>query len=195
MRAAMKEFSAKGFSGARIEEIARRASVGKGTVYEYFTGKDHLFERVILKSLETLVHLVKEGLGAGGSLTDSLERAFTNVFRLVDENQALAQVLMHNPTGGPGPELRRAVMIMRQDAIADIKEVIGTYMADGEAYDANLAAHIILGALQNLAFARFQKGDDALDGPAEETARSVSQLLYRGLDPGGHKGTPRGVRR
>lgn len=184
LRAAMKVFSDKGFSGARIEEIARRASVGKGTVYEYFNSKDDLFEQVILRSLETLVQLVKEGLDAGSSLTGSLERAFANVFRLVDENQALAQVLMHNPTGGPGPDLRRAVKRMRQDAISDIKQVIGRYAGGTPDYDANLAAHIILGALQTLAFARFQKGDDALGGPIEDTARSVSQLLYRGLDPG-----------
>lgn len=39
LSAARLEFSKKGFSGARIEEIARGAGIGKSTVYEYFPSK------------------------------------------------------------------------------------------------------------------------------------------------------------
>jgi AcrR family transcriptional regulator len=45
--AARDEFVAKGFSEARIDDIAARAGVSKGLVYVYFPSKEALFEAVI----------------------------------------------------------------------------------------------------------------------------------------------------
>ncbi|HYD13360.1 MAG TPA: TetR/AcrR family transcriptional regulator [Allosphingosinicella sp.] len=45
--AALAVFAEKGFAGARIEEIARRAGVSKGTVYLYFETKGDLFRAVV----------------------------------------------------------------------------------------------------------------------------------------------------
>lgn len=36
-------FSRDGYFNAKVEEIAKAADVGKGTIYEYFTSKDELF--------------------------------------------------------------------------------------------------------------------------------------------------------
>ena len=41
--AAAEVFAEKGFAGARIIDVAERAGVGKGTVYEYFRSKEELF--------------------------------------------------------------------------------------------------------------------------------------------------------
>jgi AcrR family transcriptional regulator len=45
--AALLVFGEKGFAGARIEEIAARAGVSKGTVYLYFETKAELFRAVV----------------------------------------------------------------------------------------------------------------------------------------------------
>jgi AcrR family transcriptional regulator len=45
--AALQVFAENGFAGARIEEIARRAGVSKGTVYLYFETKGDLFRAVV----------------------------------------------------------------------------------------------------------------------------------------------------
>jgi len=47
VEAARDEFVAKGFSEARIDDIAARAGVSKGLVYVYFPSKEALFEAVI----------------------------------------------------------------------------------------------------------------------------------------------------
>jgi len=44
--AAQREFCEKGLEAASISEIARRAGIGKSTIYEYFTSKDQLLEEV-----------------------------------------------------------------------------------------------------------------------------------------------------
>ncbi|MBI3938679.1 MAG: TetR/AcrR family transcriptional regulator [Betaproteobacteria bacterium] len=46
LAAAGKEFSERGFDGARIAEIARRAHVSKQLVHHHFRGKEGLFRQV-----------------------------------------------------------------------------------------------------------------------------------------------------
>lgn len=41
--AAIREFSEKGYGGARIEAVAARAGVNKRMIYHYFGGKDELY--------------------------------------------------------------------------------------------------------------------------------------------------------
>ena len=47
LEAAIKEFSAKGLSGARVDAIARAAKVNKQLIYYYFDSKDGLYEAVL----------------------------------------------------------------------------------------------------------------------------------------------------
>ena len=45
--AAFKEFAAKGFAGARVDAIARRAAINKRMLYHYFGDKEELFREVL----------------------------------------------------------------------------------------------------------------------------------------------------
>lgn len=47
LRAAIVEFTAKGLSGARVDQIARRAGANKRMLYHYFGGKQDLFLAVL----------------------------------------------------------------------------------------------------------------------------------------------------
>ncbi|GGO83898.1 TetR family transcriptional regulator [Marinobacterium nitratireducens] len=47
LQAAKKEFSIKGFGGARIDEVADRAKSNKRMIYHYFGNKEELFQKVI----------------------------------------------------------------------------------------------------------------------------------------------------
>jgi AcrR family transcriptional regulator len=44
--AARAEFAARGYAGARMAHIAKRAAINKELIYHYFRGKEHLFEEV-----------------------------------------------------------------------------------------------------------------------------------------------------
>lgn len=52
MEAARDEFAARGFAGARIESIAKRAGVAKQLLYHYFTSKAALFEETLRSKYE-----------------------------------------------------------------------------------------------------------------------------------------------
>jgi len=47
LSAALREFSAHGFAGARVDVIARRAAINKRMIYHYFGYKEGLFREVL----------------------------------------------------------------------------------------------------------------------------------------------------
>lgn len=49
--AALELFIEKGFAATRVEDIASRAGVSKGTVYLYFPSKDALLEGLVLRAI------------------------------------------------------------------------------------------------------------------------------------------------
>jgi AcrR family transcriptional regulator len=49
--AAFREFAAKGFAGARVDTIARRASINKRMLYHYFGDKEALFQEVLRRKM------------------------------------------------------------------------------------------------------------------------------------------------
>ncbi|MFL6353246.1 MAG: TetR/AcrR family transcriptional regulator [Bryobacteraceae bacterium] len=58
IHAALDEFTEKGFAAARMDEIARRAGVAKGTIYLNFSDKEALFEAIVGQEITPLVHAV-----------------------------------------------------------------------------------------------------------------------------------------
>src|SRR5947209_923303 len=55
LAAALDEFSASGFAAARLDDVARRAGVAKGTIYLYFRDKEALFQELIRAVLSPLI--------------------------------------------------------------------------------------------------------------------------------------------
>src|SRR5260370_32588723 len=51
LAAALEEFSARGFAAARLEDVAQRAGVGKGTIYLHFQDKQALFQVLVTTML------------------------------------------------------------------------------------------------------------------------------------------------
>src|SRR6185369_15277732 len=47
LAAALDEFAARGFAAARLDDVAKRAGVAKGTIYLYFRDKESLFQELV----------------------------------------------------------------------------------------------------------------------------------------------------
>jgi len=58
LRAARREFVRKGFAGARVDAIARAASVNKRMLYHYFGNKETLFRAILREGIATNLDLV-----------------------------------------------------------------------------------------------------------------------------------------
>src|SRR3954466_11714211 len=55
LAAALGEVAAEGFAAARLDDVAKRAGVAKGTIYLYFADKETLFQELIRTQLSPVV--------------------------------------------------------------------------------------------------------------------------------------------
>jgi AcrR family transcriptional regulator len=74
VNAALEEFTEKGFVAARMEDIARRAGVAKGTIYLQFDDKEALFEAIVRQEISPLIGAVAADREPGETVRAFLDR-------------------------------------------------------------------------------------------------------------------------
>jgi AcrR family transcriptional regulator len=79
LSAALDEFSARGFEPARLDDVARRAGVAKGTIYLYFRDKESLFQELIRSMLTPIVGTI-EALGEADAPLPVLAERIVELF-------------------------------------------------------------------------------------------------------------------
>jgi AcrR family transcriptional regulator len=71
--AALDEFIARGFTATRLDDVAKRAGVAKGTIYLHFKDKEALFEELIRTAIVPVVDRITTPPPFNGSVRDALE--------------------------------------------------------------------------------------------------------------------------
>ena len=97
---AIEVFAEVGFSGARIDEIARRSGVNKATIYYRIGDKEALYTRVLHEvfadAAERLIQNVKEAKDP----EEKLRIYIRNIIRTVGENPFLPPIFLRELASG-----------------------------------------------------------------------------------------------
>jgi AcrR family transcriptional regulator len=84
IKAAMDEFIARGFAATRLDDVAKRAGVAKGTIYLHFKDKESMFEELIRTAIVPLVvRLSASPPPPGASVRDMVEGFAENFIKEV----------------------------------------------------------------------------------------------------------------
>jgi AcrR family transcriptional regulator len=75
LAAALREFSARGFAAARLDDVALAAGVAKGTIYLYFRDKEALFQDLIRSEMSPVVATLETALALDLPVRVVAERA------------------------------------------------------------------------------------------------------------------------
>ncbi|MEY4642530.1 MAG: hypothetical protein RLZZ227_2524 [Pseudomonadota bacterium] len=168
--AALEEFTAQGFTATKLDDVAERAGIGKGTIYLYFDSKESLFEEVVRRNLLGSEEMIENFISNfAGNTSELLAQHFHNMY-LFTQNEKIpplmAMVLgegvrfpalsrfFHDEVIKPSQELMRRIIrrgVERGEFRVDAEEV----------YTQILIAPILLGALTKLQFGAFAPIDMA----------------------------------
>ena len=89
VEAALQEFVARGFTATRLDDIAKRAGVAKGTIYLHFKDKESMFEELIRTAIVPLVGRIISPPPIGASIRDTVEHvALTFIQEIVTTPRA-----------------------------------------------------------------------------------------------------------
>lgn len=152
--AALELFVEHGFAATRMEAIARRAGVTKGTLYLYFPGKEDLFRAVVtqnvLPNLELIERLAAEHTGSAAELLGLLVRRSWELMQ-TSRTRFVPKLLLAE--GKNFPELAKFYV---EEVVQRVRRifagVIERGIASGEFREVNAitASKLLLAPLHNL---------------------------------------------
>ena len=108
IQAALEVFAERGFAATKLEDVARKAGVTKGTIYLYFENKEALFKALIRG---TIVPVIAQGEEIAqtftGSARDLFEKLVREYWRLVGETALASIPRLMIAEAGNFPQLAR----------------------------------------------------------------------------------------
>ena len=105
--AAIAVFAEKGFAAARMEDIAHRAGVTKGTIYLYFQGKEDVFKTLVRESIgSTIAANVANAQHFEGPSSELIRMVLSGVSSLLDTDRVVLPKIIISEAGN-FPELAR----------------------------------------------------------------------------------------
>jgi AcrR family transcriptional regulator len=94
LKVATKEFAKKGYSGARVDEIAEQTRTSKRMIYYYFKDKEHLFIAVLEEAYARIRHIESELNLKGLSPAAALRRLTEFTFDYQNANPDFVRLVM-----------------------------------------------------------------------------------------------------
>lgn len=190
LAAALNVFFEKGYAAARLDDIAARAGVSKGTIYLYFESKEDLFLGLIESVALPRVERVLAQLDSVADLTMALDRmaALAPVLIRDTDMPRLLKVLIGDSQTFP-PMVTRWREGVIEPILAHLAELLSraSEQGDCEIADPALTARLVVAPILLSAIwqAVFSPTNDAVD--LDTLFQHHRDMLLRGL---GVKGAP-----
>ena len=110
LKAARRAFAASSFDQVLMEDVARSAGVGKGTVYRYFPGKEGLYFAVIFEGITALQSQIRAALSGQGDVAGSVRDLIDALVTFFSRNRHFFQLMNvedHQVGGERSPNRQR----------------------------------------------------------------------------------------
>jgi AcrR family transcriptional regulator len=182
--AALVEFATQGFTATKLDDVAVRAGIGKGTIYLYFDSKERLFEEVVRRTLfpgRDQAHSFVEGFS--GSASELLAIHFSRMHSFMHSAMLPAMLVMVIGEALRFPQLSQffyeeIIQPSQKLVLGIIRKGIqsGEFREDADdIYTQFLVAPVMHGAMWNLQFR------DVAPIDPERYARSHVDFILRAL--------------
>lgn len=100
LEAAKDEFAEKGFAGARVDEIARRAGVNKATLYYHIGDKDALYAGAIHDVIGMAAQRLAADIVNTGTPEEKIRTYLKTLIKTFDENPQMPRMMMREMASG-----------------------------------------------------------------------------------------------
>ena len=140
VEAALDEFIARGFTATRLDDVARRAGVAKGTIYLHFKDKESMFEELIRTAIVPLVGRMPSPPPPGGNIRDTIEGfalAFIQEIASTRRGDIVRLIVAEGPRFPNVADFYYREVVSR--GLAGMRALIELGVARGEIAEKNLA--------------------------------------------------------
>ncbi|SNS79708.1 transcriptional regulator, TetR family [Anaerovirgula multivorans] len=179
IQAAIQVFARSGFYKAKVGDIAETAGVGKGTIYEYFNSKDHLFEEMVHFSLDTYITSIKNVLFQNITTESKLREFFLLIIRFTQKHMDIMRIFSQEAWRSDN-NIVYLMMDAKKQIVTLVEEVLTEAVNKGEfrPIDEKIAAIIFLGGINYMVMYHVSLHDDHI---TEEQINQYIDLFIKGL--------------
>lgn len=152
LNAARKIFSQKGFASTKIEDVAREAGIGKGTVYEYFRSKNDIFF-ALFEEIKAEFHKRVFIMKPKSPPQERLEKYIISALASFEEWKDMSHILLdfwaeHKSKSSAHFRFDELYRVARENLSALIKE--GIKKGDFKKIDPSLTASMLIALIDGL---------------------------------------------
>lgn len=145
IEAATKSFSLFGYKATTMDQVAKLANVGKGTIYTFFKNKEELFNEITSTLVKQMIVEADAVIDPDLSFAENLHLALYRILEFRSKHQLMLKLIQEEKEMGT-----QAVSDMlghiEEEIIAYLKEKIDTAIAKGaiQATNSELVAFLLL---------------------------------------------------
>ena len=176
--AALEEYGEHGWSGFTMDGVARRAGVGKSTVYLRWQDKDTLLTDAVGSSSGKL------GAVDTGSLRGDLHQVAVNLFELFREPAGWATLRITIDTAGAPQRLGRFTESVADVQVDHVDKILQRAVARGDAIEGispNAVAECIYGSVTMQTLGLRLDGRELSASEIEERATELVDIVLDGV--------------
>ncbi len=185
LKAATEVFSERGFAAVTVAEIADRAGIGKGTVYEYFSSKDELLFAVFEWINDDIFDRIRIRLEEGGTTTQRLRRLLDLGTDITREQVEMKAVVLDFWAASRGTRSEERYNTSCHETFRSYRRLIADVIRNGQStgelrsdVDADAIATMLVAAMDGLGVQFFF--DREIDPSA--TVNGFGTVLLAGLE-------------
>lgn len=135
LREAAHLFAERGFSQTDVGEIATRAGVAKGSLYNYFVNKDDLYLHVCRDALERSRQDVYSGLDPLWAVDRQIEHIFTQGVNFATQHPEYITLYLNVSSAGMSRFAEQLSLEVEKPTADRLKELLVAGTASGEVRD------------------------------------------------------------
>jgi uroporphyrinogen-III synthase len=148
LNAAAVLFSRKNYHEVMIEEVAKLASIAKGTVYNYFDSKEDIYFSIMLERMDNLINSLDVKIKAGRDSKNALEAFVLHLYSFMKKYQDFF-LMYRRETLKAENQLCDKITKMQKQLRSMLKDIIidGIECKMFRNIDAGFASDLILGSI------------------------------------------------
>ncbi|MCY9137718.1 TetR/AcrR family transcriptional regulator [Peribacillus frigoritolerans] len=179
LEAATKSFSLFGYKATTMDQVAKIANVGKGTIYTFYKNKEELFKEIVQRMIEEMKYEAEQSLDNQLSFFENLHRAVYRILEFRQEHQLSLKLLQEEREIGT-PAVQEMVNEMEEAIVSYIKEKLKIAIDKGyiQPCDPEITAFLMLKMYLALIF-DWERNHAPLE--KEEIAELFKIYLFKGL--------------
>lgn len=179
VEAATKSFSLFGYKATTMDQVAKLANVGKGTIYTFFKNKEELLTDIVSSMVKEMIIEAEGSIDPQRSFTDNVHSALSRLLKYRSQHHLMIKLIQEEKEMGT-PAVSEMLNLIEDEIISYLKKKIDAAIAKGAipSSDSELTSFLLF-KMYIILVSDWERKHKPLS--SEQIAETMKGFLLKGL--------------